>query len=379
MEKHLHIVCFTLPYPVNYGGVFDLFHKLEALSNRGIKIHLHCFLYNNAKPTKVLKAFCESVHYYKRSKSLLNFFSPLPFIVAGRRNKTLLNNLLKDDYPILIEGIQCTYLLNDNRFTNRIKSVRIHNIESTYYTELVEYTRSFWEKIYYKSEAIKLKHYEKAIQKKADCFMCVSPKDAVELTRKGFLNVDYLPVFVPTEWYNEKELTTTEKYCLYQGDLSVSTNTKIAEELILNVFSKLNIQFIIAGKNPPEKLVKLSSTYKNIKVIISPSNNEMQQLIANAHINILPSQNTTGVKLKLLNALFNGKFCITDKESAKATQLYNICSIANTTEEIVEAVKMLNEKTISDSEIRERKEILKRNYNNEESARQIIKLIWKEN
>jgi len=207
--------------------------------------------------------------------------------------------------------------------------------------------------------------------------LCVSAKDADILSAKEYQNVMYLPVFIPTEWYNERALNITEKYCLYQGDLSIATNVKMVEALIKDVFNKLPFTFIIAGKNPPEKLVRKVSAYKHIKIIVSPGSNEMEQLIANAHINILPSQNTTGVKLKLLNALFNGKYCITDKASAEAIQLHNICSTANNAEEITEAIKMLDGINITEKEIKERKETLKRIYNNEKSASIIIELIAK--
>ena len=30
-NKHLHIVTLDTPWPVNYGGVVDLFYKLKAL------------------------------------------------------------------------------------------------------------------------------------------------------------------------------------------------------------------------------------------------------------------------------------------------------------------------------------------------------------
>ena len=39
-ENHLHIVTLDVPYPADYGGVVDLFYKLQSLHQLGIKIHL---------------------------------------------------------------------------------------------------------------------------------------------------------------------------------------------------------------------------------------------------------------------------------------------------------------------------------------------------
>ena len=41
--KELHVVAFDVPYPANYGGVIDIFYKVQALSEAGVKVHLHCY------------------------------------------------------------------------------------------------------------------------------------------------------------------------------------------------------------------------------------------------------------------------------------------------------------------------------------------------
>lgn len=45
MDKYLNIVSFNIPYPANYGGVIDVYYKLEALRACGVKLILHCFEY----------------------------------------------------------------------------------------------------------------------------------------------------------------------------------------------------------------------------------------------------------------------------------------------------------------------------------------------
>ena len=49
ITKEIHIVTFDIPYPVNYGGVIDVFYKIKALKEAGIKIHLHCFYHKRKK------------------------------------------------------------------------------------------------------------------------------------------------------------------------------------------------------------------------------------------------------------------------------------------------------------------------------------------
>ena len=103
MPEHLHIVCLDVPYPPDYGGVFDLFYKIKTLYELGIKIRLHCFDYGRGEQPELNK-YCEEVIYYNRVKGLLQLPVSLPYMVTSRANKSLLKNLLKDDHPVLLEG-----------------------------------------------------------------------------------------------------------------------------------------------------------------------------------------------------------------------------------------------------------------------------------
>ncbi|MCZ2222639.1 MAG: mannosyltransferase, partial [Chitinophagales bacterium] len=129
--KHLHIICFTVPYPPDYGGVIDLFWKLPALKKAGVQIHLHCFDYGRGQQNELNK-YCTTVQYYQRKTGISGINFSMPYIVSSRKNNELLDNLLKDDYPILMEGVHSSYLLNDKRFDNRKKIVRLHNVEYEY-------------------------------------------------------------------------------------------------------------------------------------------------------------------------------------------------------------------------------------------------------
>ena len=154
--RKLHIVSFDVPYPADYGGVIDVFYKIKALHKAGVEITLHCFEYGRGKPPE-LEKYANTVFYYKRKKSIFDFLKKDPFIVVTRSNKSLLENLLLDDAPILFEGLHTTYFLNSNPLANRIKMVRTHNIEHNYYNGLAKNAKG-WIKWFFKLEAKKT-HY----------------------------------------------------------------------------------------------------------------------------------------------------------------------------------------------------------------------------
>src|ERR1035438_443370 len=125
-EKHLHIISFDVPYPPNYGGVIDIFYTVRALQAKGVRVHLHCFRYGR-EPAPELESLCHEVHYYPRMRGWGSALSWKPFIVMSRRSKMLMHNLLKDQYPILFEGLHSCYFLDDVRRSGRLKIYRESN------------------------------------------------------------------------------------------------------------------------------------------------------------------------------------------------------------------------------------------------------------
>ena len=372
MDKHLHIICLNVPYPVNYGGVFDLFYKLSALQNEGVKIHLHCFEYGRGEQPE-LNQYCESVHYYKRRTGMQSFSFSLPYIVSSRKDEGLLTRLLQDDYPIFMEGIHCTYLLNDPRFARRRCFVRLHNVEHIYYDHLYSSSSGMLKKFYYQRESGLLKTHEAAIANKAT-FWSVTETDAITYRNMGCKNIDFLPLFLPDWQVASKEGKGT--FCLYHGDLSVAENEKAANWLLDHVFKGLEISFVIAGKNPPASLENKAESRSHTCIVANPGNEEMQDMIAKAHIHIIPSFNATGIKLKLINALFNGRHCLVNNSTVDGTGLASACVVANDAEEFRQKIKELYDEPFTQEDFQLRANLLNNMFNNETNAKQMVEWIW---
>ena len=373
MENHLHIICHDIPYPPDYGGVFDLFFKIRSLSQSGIKIHLHCFEYGRGEQSELEKYCCE-VKYYSRRHGHKGFSHKLPYIVCSRANHELLDNLLQDDYPILAEGIHCTYLLNDDRFNKRKIILRLHNVEWMYYKQLYHSSSSLLKKIYYLHESRVLKNYERSIARKA-FLVAVSKRDAAYYKDEfGADHIAFLPVFLP--YCDVKSRQGTGCYCLYHGNLSVPENEHTVIWLLKKVFNDLPLPFVIAGKKPSARLERIAGQYRHSCVVADPSEEEMQDIIEKAQVHILPSFNCTGIKLKLLNALFNGRHCIVNDESVNATGLESICHIGSDASAFKKIITETYRSPFEKEEIEKRREVLLNFYNNEKNARQLIQWIW---
>ena len=80
-ERFIHVVAFNVPYPPNYGGIIDIYYKLEALRKEGLKIILHTYLYDRTRATE-LDDICHKVFYYRRHSGIVYMLKKLPYIVV---------------------------------------------------------------------------------------------------------------------------------------------------------------------------------------------------------------------------------------------------------------------------------------------------------
>ena len=305
MNRNLHIVSFDVPYPADYGGVIDVLYKIKALYELGISIHLHCFKYGRDEQKELLK-YCSSVKYYSRKKGFYNLLHFQPYIVRTRVNKNLLRQLLKDDYPVLLEGLHLGWYIKQLKNNNKKVFIRAHNVEHKYYNQLSFAEQNSWRKIHFKLEANKLKKFEKVVNN-SDGIFSISESDNIYFKNSYTKSTLVLPFHPHSQ---VKSIIGPGKYALYHGNLSVVENVKAVEFLINDVFEGLNLKLIVAGKNPALGLREKISKKENITLVDNPSENELKELIQNAHTNVLPTFQSTGLKLKLLAALFLGRHCL---------------------------------------------------------------------
>ena len=372
MITHLHIIAFDIPYPANYGGAIDVYHKIRCLNNEGVKIILHCFQYGTRCPAIELERLCEKVYYYKRSTSILNQLSILPFNIKSRIDKTLKQHLLQDNFPILFEVLHTCYLLNDIDLKNRIKLFRHSNIEHLYFLELAKAEPSFLKKTYLLIEAFKLKRFEKIISK-ANYILSVSETDLTYF-KKTYSQTPavYLPSFHPYEDVTIKQ--GKGGYILYHGNLAISENYLAAHWLIDHVFSKIPYPIIIAGLNPPLHLIDKIKRYNHIQLKQNCTETEMQELIGSAQIHCLYTHQTTGLKLKLVNVLFSGRNIIANSNMLVGTGLEKACIICNTPEAYCSEISRLFNELFSEEDIKIRKQTII-SMSNSSKTKKLVELI----
>jgi hypothetical protein len=368
--KCLHIVALNIPFPPDFGGMIDSFYRIKSLAEAGIQIHLHCFEYGR-KHSPELEKLCKSVNYYQRNTRFSSHLSLKPYTVASRNSRKLSKNLCGDDHPILFDGLHSTFWISHPALSGRRKYVRVHNIEHLYYRTLARFEMNPARKLFFSLESLKLRHYER-ILKNADALLTISDTDQ-EYFESRYNNAELITAFHPFE--NVISAEGTGDYIIYHGDLSVSENIFIAEYLISRIFSSLPYKCVIAGKNPPASLVKMASAFENIRIVPNPDNFQMSELIRNAHINLLFSMTSNGMKLKLLIALFSGRHCIANSNILKGTLLSRACHIEDSAGGIILKTNELMRMPFTTQMINDRKNILEL-YSNKFNTGRMLRLIF---
>jgi len=373
-EKHLHIISFDVPFPANYGGVIDVFYKIKELFKAGIKVHLHTFQYGR-EYVPVLEMYCEEVHYYPRKTGILYNMSSTPYIILSRICGKLIHKLDKDSYPILCEGMHTCGLLLSPILEDRKIIYRSSNIEHHYYRGLAKNEKNIFKRFYYNKEAQKLENWENNLSK-ASLFLTVNIEDQ-KYYELNFPNnkIENIFSFFQQNGINYVE-NKPKKYVFFHGKLSVQENITSANRIINEIASKSEFSFIIAGMDPDKSIIDNAKKHNNVEVISNPDDDKMESLITSAHINLLLTDQPTGLKLKLLNSIYQGKHCLVNEKMLVGSGLDKCVEIANSNSEIIDSIQNLMQKSFTVEDFKKREKLIPNEYSNSYKVEKLIDLIF---
>lgn len=376
INQPFHIIAFDVPYPPNYGGIIDVFYKLKTLHQLGAKIIFHCFYYTGHNPpTNELEKYCDTIYYYERKKHISKLLlSKYPYIIASRNNKALLNNLLKDNNPILFEGLQSCFYLSHPSLKNRKKIVRAHNIEHKYYSNLAKSEKNKLKQVYLKWEAKKLFKFEKEL-KHCQNILSIAKMDVQHFNQ--YANTTHIPPFFNQSCKDYTlNLFNDKPFILFQGNLSVSENENAVNFILEKIVPFVKHQFIIAGKDPSTQLQQKISSISHVKLIANPSQEMMNELIENAQINLLFTFQQTGIKLKLLHALELGQHIIINSKMDDSGIFEPLCVVEDDPQSIIHQINQLITTPFTKEMFDKRQSIFNQNFDNKKNGQKVLEIIF---
>jgi len=369
-KKALHIVSFDNPFPPIYGGVIEVFFKLKPLHDLGIDIHFHCFVDVIPESNPELEKITTTVHYYKNDKNPFYLFSKLPFSVKSRNSNKLVQNIKKIPAPILFEGLKPTYFVSKEWLPDFRKILRLHNIEHDYFNGIAASETNIFKKWLFRSEALKFTGYESVIRH-FDKTIALSKFENNYINRKFGKSV-YVPVFHG----NTKvlQLEGVGKYAIYHGDLRMSDNLR-AVSMLIEIFKEIADLELVIASNSNENFIKSKiGNLENIRYVPIENFAHLQQLLKEAQINLIYSFQKSGTKLKLMNALYNSRFCIINDNIMDDENVTQLCEFANSKTEIIDKINALKNRSFMDYE--KRRDVLETKLNDALNAEILAKEIF---
>ncbi|GIV42040.1 MAG: hypothetical protein KatS3mg034_1350 [Vicingaceae bacterium] len=372
MSLKITVISFENPFPPDYGGAIDVYYKIKNLKKLGTKIRL-IFFTRKRRNFEPLRPFCDEVYLFPQSQNPFLLLKNLPLAVLSRYNNELLR-LLKsaDDNDILFfEGLQTTAILN--YFTPSLAVLlRLHNWESEYYKMSGKQTSNILKKLYFSSESKKFDFYEKFIFSKFNHVFAISQTESKLLSNLSISN-DWLPPFHPFDEIILNHPEQIEPFILYHGNLTIPENIRSVEFIVKKIAPLVKHKIFIAGKYPHKSIVSWIKQQKNIELIQPKNHLETIEWIKKAKINLLLTFQPTGIKLKLLYALFSGNLVVANKEMLTGTGLNNMVTETNNDPHLIaEKLNKLMEARIDRDTLYHHKSEALKIYDNLSNAQKIV-------
>lgn len=373
MSKELHLVSLVVPFPPDYGGVIDIYYKIKTLHELGCKVHLHAFTYGGRKPSPELEEITQSVRYYTRESIPGALLSELPYIIASRASASLNRRLIAEPFPVLFDGLHCTASLDSPGLKDRIKIVRLHNIEWQYYRALAKYSSALHLRLHYQLEWRKLRRFEAGNLKNANYLLTISERDTKYFRSIYGDNVLRIP---PFHTFRDLSIHPGKgDFILFHGDLAVAENQKVVYTLIKEVFSKITYKVVIAGRKPPPGLVKMTESFPNIVLKADVTSQEMQTLMEQAQVQVVHVLQTAGFKVKLMYAMFTARYCVCNTAAIVEPAFTPFIKIYNNSAEMIELIELCMQQQNTEYDIANRRKALFSGFDNLENARRILELV----
>jgi len=123
-------------------------------------------------------------------------------------------------------------------------------------------------------------------------------------------------------------------------------------------------------------LIELSHLNNHTCIVPNPNERELQDMIVKAHIQLVPSFIDTGLKIKLLNALYNGKHCVANDIAVAGSGLESACHIGSNANAFKEIIVQLYHQPFTVDEIGLREKLLLTRFDNRRNALLLAKIVF---
>lgn len=326
MQKKILLLTPTLPFPPVSGGVIKS-NKVVSFLSAKYQLSVACFLKNDDAQHKDEFLTTIKLHVFisleleipRTAKNLLlSNIQGIPLNLY--RNKSAAFNQKINDVIHQYDVVFCDHYVMFQYIPDDYKGRIIlheHNCEYLIWKRYAAIEKGLLKKFALLNQAYRIKKYEQEICKKATVILA-APNDIEELVKIGADKTKFLETYHlgDDNLLNEPDLDfdKTEKALLYIGTLSWEANIDglvwFCNEIWQHVKQQHpDIKLYIIGKKPDERLKTIAS--KDNQIILAGFVENVEPYFQKSRIFITPLRFGSGIKVKVINALYRGIPCVT--------------------------------------------------------------------
>lgn len=322
-----------LPYPSNSGARIYTWERLKALYSKKNEIYLFSFKERDEiVHYKELSQVCTKVKVYERKKLTEKIVKniAMPFTMISRYSNSMyidINNLIKSNKIDLIIVDMLQVFLNCPLDNSIPKVLTVHNIEHEAFKTIAQSSKNLLKKILYGIESKKLKSIEESIIKQniIQGYAFISFEEMNRFIDKYGMDSRCTCIPQGYELSNLKEKKENTKTIVFTGKMNYEPNvqavTWFAEKILPHIKSEIpKCMFCIVGKNPTKRVIDLMN---DENVIVTGIVKDVNVFLNKADLCVIPLKSGGGVKIKLLEALGNGKIVVSTSKGVEGTRFIN--------------------------------------------------------
>lgn len=322
-----------VPFNKQYGGSLDISARMEFASRCGHRIYLIGFTKEPLREEvwERLNEYCAGVNIIQRPRISLHMANPLlPYSASSRYSGSIIDMVRSAVHNSGID-VACLESVHVGETAPILRKegiplvLRLHNLESHYFSELGKSYGYRPMRLVYMWEAMKLIEYERSIYRQSQRILCVSNYEAEQLSRLyPDAYIKWLPIPVKLE-ADADERGDSGPIIAFSGSMYLPNNVEAAVWFANKVFPKILIsvpdaEFWIIGRSPSREIRALG-TRPNIRITGEVPNSH--QLLSRARVIVVPLFHGAGVKIKILEGIGLGKLVVSTSQAILGTSLVN--------------------------------------------------------
>jgi len=319
-----------VPYPP-HGGVLQRGYNMIREIGKYNEVHLLAFIHPDVLATeaqlvesrKELLKYCISVEYFQLwpKKSVLHkyfgfalgLFYPKPFSFLAHKSvdfRKKINEVIKDRQIELVHYDTIALAQYRDCAPELPSALTHHNIESELMGRRAAVEKNLFAKFYLNMEVRKLVKSEESISPLFDLNVTMSSIDSGKLQElAGNIKIAVIPNGADLNYFKPVKGEET-RAVIYAGGMNMYANLDAVMFFVDNIWPTIkasipDVVFYAIGQDPPPELIKKAKQDDGIKVLGYVD--DVRPYVAKASVYIVPLRVGGGTRLKVVDALSQGK------------------------------------------------------------------------